>query len=146
MNKYVYFELNDWAAGQDYPVEEAYDKLCCWQDDPNDPDAIGTAPLLLYDNFLKENQLVVTFSYLDMSMNFCVVAKREWVEEKYPALLTTYQKFICHPYSKDDDIRIGRAPFRKYKESNFNCSYYDLYTGKWHGKIRAEDFKDDLAI
>ena len=85
----VYFELNNWFAGRDYPNAEPFNTWC--DDDMN---------LYLNDeNFVKENGLCVVCSYIDMSVNWCITAPMSFVESNCPDLLsdkTTKVKFITH--------------------------------------------------
>ena len=73
----VYFELNNWFAGRDYPDEEPFTTWC-----GND--------LRLYflnEDWVKENNLCVVAENIDMSVNWCITALKSWVLEKCPKLL-----------------------------------------------------------
>lgn len=74
---------------------------------------------------MRKNKLVIVASNVDMSCNYCVTAKREWVEENYPELLTKYQKFIVN--GDDDDAPYGRfgCPFYEYNEENIGIFYME---------------------
>ena len=151
----VYFEINNWFAGRDYPDDEIF---CKWINDYQFRD----------DEWCKENKLCVMCGAIDMSMNYCVAAPKSWVEEHCPKLLTdeeyeydiitskpkinkgilvklgikdkfeceetrtTYKKkysdFICHPDS-DGDVygHISGWEFPEYKEENFGVTWNDSW-------------------
>lgn len=83
----VYFELNNWFPERDYPDGEPF---LTWMGNDNE------IPFRK-DDWAKENELCVHACFIDMSQNFCIIAKREWVEEHCPDLLTKYTKFIREP-------------------------------------------------
>lgn len=109
----VYFELNNWMAGEHYPDEEPF--LTWLGDDAN---------IIFADNeeWVKENKLCVVFGIIDMSLNFCITATKKWVEENCPRLLTEHTKFLRFP---DEDGNVyGRIDqFLEYKEENFGVTY-----------------------
>ena len=116
MNEIVYFELNNWSAGRDYPNNEPFISWMC--DDLN----------IKFNNeeWVKENKLCVVFDIVDMSFNFCITATKEWVEENCPDLLTKYTEFLRTP-DKYGDIegRFGHE-FLEYNEDNFGIHEVDL--------------------
>lgn len=75
MEKVIYFELNNWFIGRDYPNEEPF---VTWIREDKFSD----------DKWLKENKLVCVKSFVDMSLNFCISASGQWVEENCPKLLS----------------------------------------------------------
>ena len=105
----IYFELNNWFPGQDYPNAEPF--LSWISDDLN--------ITFRSEEWAKNNQLCVVMSLVDMSQNFCVTATKEWVEANCPELLTTYAKFLRFP-DKYGDVygRFGHE-FLKYDKKNF---------------------------
>ena len=86
----VYFELNNWFSGRDYPNEEPFTS---WIDN-----------YTLWDNneWCKQNNLVVLAGNVDMSLDYCITATRDWVMQNCPELLSgktiTYTTII---HSKD---------------------------------------------
>ena len=78
----VYFELNDWFSGRDYPDEEPFST---WIDDKN---------TISNDEWCKENELVVVYGNYDMSLNWLIAAKEDWVRLNCPKLLSD----DSHPY------------------------------------------------
>lgn len=105
----IYFELNNWFSGRDYPDAEPF--LSWMRDDLN---------IKFRDRYwVKENKLVVVESIVDMSSNYCVTATKEWVEKNCPELLTKYTQFIRKP-EEDDELPEGRfgCPFLEYEENN----------------------------
>lgn len=79
MNEIIYFELNNWFSGRDYPNAEPF---TTWMTDAN------LRKYFLNDEWVKENKLIVVTSMVDMSINFCITALREWVEKNCPKLLS----------------------------------------------------------
>lgn len=74
----VYFELNNWFAGEDYPDAEPFLTWC--GDDIN---------LYFCDKeFVKKNNLCVVVQYIDMSVNWCITAPKSFVLENCPKLLS----------------------------------------------------------
>lgn len=83
----VYFELNNWFAGRDYPDAQPF---LMWMNE--------CVPIkFLQQGWVERNKLVVSVTYIDMSVNFCITAPREWVKENCPELLTKYSQFIVTP-------------------------------------------------
>lgn len=110
----IYFELNNWACGRDYPDAEPF---LCWMLDDEDQKFED-------EDWVKENKLVVVESYVDMSMNYCVSATKEWVDLNCPELLTKYTQFIRHS-DEPDELPQGRfgCPFLEYNVNNFGCHF-----------------------
>ena len=79
MSDIVYFEVNNWFAGRDYPNDEPFKT---WMKDDNLHD------YFLNKEWVKKNKLVVAVCNVDMSLNLCVAAPKEWVEENCPKLLS----------------------------------------------------------
>lgn len=105
----VYFELNNWFAGRDYPNAEPF--LSWMKDDLNQK--------FRDEEWIKENKLVVVESLVDMSMNFCITATKEWVENNCPELLYTYENFVRKPEDGEDvPYGIFGCPFLEYEEEN----------------------------
>lgn len=78
MEDVVYFELNNWFSGRDYPNAEPFLTWC-----KND--------LNLYfsnDEFVKQNRLCVVMQNIDMSVNWCITAPKSFVLENCPKLLS----------------------------------------------------------
>lgn len=71
----VYFELNNWFGGRDYPDVEPFSTWISTRKF-SDPD------------WCKENKLAVKFGNIDMSEHYCISASREWVEKNCPDLLS----------------------------------------------------------
>lgn len=112
----VYFELNNWTPGEDYPAEEPF---LTW---------IGNDLNIYFgnENWVKENRLCVVHSKVDMSENFCITATKEWVEANCPRLLTKYTRFLRYP--NEDGYVLGQFDneFLKYSEENIGIEYvYD---------------------
>ena len=87
----IYFELNNWFAGRDYPNAEPF---ITWMRENKFSDR----------EWIKENKLVVVKSYVDMSFNFCVSATRELVQKNCPKLLTyDSEKYTIIRHSRGED-------------------------------------------
>ena len=84
---FVFFELNNWFPGEHYPDAEPF---VSW---------MGNDLNLKFGNdaWVKENRLFVRAQIVDMSVDFCIVAERKWVEENCPELLTKYAEFLRFP-------------------------------------------------
>ena len=113
----VYFELNNWTPGIEYPNEEPF--LSWMRNDLN---------IRLNDEeWVKKNKLCVVREVIDMSINFCITAKREWIINNCPRLLSKHTEFLRH---KDKyGIVCGRfgTDFLKYKEENIGIRDAEEY-------------------
>ena len=151
----VYFEINNWFAGRDYPDDEIFSK---WINDYQFRD----------DEWCKENKLCVMCGAIDLSINYCVAAPKYWVEEHCPKLLTDdectyktitvhwddkgnqicdtheytkrYSDFLCHP-DKDGYVyaNISGWEFPEYKEENFGVTWND----SWWGDSDEDEEEDE---
>lgn len=93
-NNVVYFEINNWFSGRDYPNAEPFLTWICENKFSN-------------DEWLKENKLVCVKSYVDMSQNFCVTASLDWVEKNCPKLISgEYENYtiISHSFKDGKEI------------------------------------------
>lgn len=128
MNDIVYFELNNWFSGRDYPNAEPF--LSWLKNDLN----------LAFENeeWVKENQLCVLADVIDMSINFCISAKKEWVEKNCPELLTKYTDFLR--YQDEDHVVYGRFGhvFLTYKEENIGVFWEDEMEDIVHERFKNE--------
>lgn len=111
-NNVVYFEFNNWCAGENYPAEEPF--LTWMRNDFN--------ICFNNENWVKENKLCVVRSLVDMSSNFCITATREWVETNCPELLTKHTKFLRYP--DEDGCTEGQFgnEFLDYSEENIGIT------------------------
>lgn len=109
----VYFELNNWSCGRDYPDAEPF--ISWMSDDLNQ--------YFKNEDWVKLNKLVVVESLVDMSINYCITATKEWVRRHCPDLLTKYTQFLR--YSADGDAPQGMwgCPFLRYKTNNIGCHF-----------------------
>ena len=155
MEEIVYFEINNWFAGKDYPNDEIFYK---WIKDYQ----------FRNDEWCKQNKLCVMCGAIDMSMNYCVAAPKSWVLENCPKLLTDeeyeykiitsgwdketgkvketvkthkkkYSDFLCQP-DKYGDVYGHIADdwcFPEYKEENFGVTWNDSWWGD------SDDEEDD---
>lgn len=144
-NEIVYFELNNWFAGRDYPDAEPF--LSWMSDDLN----------LRFSNeeWVKENNLCVVVSNVDMSTNYCITAPKEFVLKNCPDLLSDksytykisssskdgvkvteyteyFKNFVCVPDEDCDlpDSRFG-IPFLEWSPENVGKHYWDYDEQTW---------------
>lgn len=143
----VYFSVNNWFSGRDYPPTENFKK---WLG--NDLNQT-----FRNDEWAKENKLCIYYGCIDMSFNYTVAAPREWIEKNCPELLTddeyTYYTIIHKPEKKllggykyvdvreehkkkysdfvdkpdengDVEDRFG-WPYLEYKPENFGVHWYE---------------------
>ncbi len=137
----VYFELNNWMPGEHYPNEEPF---LTWL--KNDFDLY-----FLNHDWVEKNELCVVASHVDMSVNFCITAKREWVEENCPRLLTEYTQFLRKPDEDDEDgIVYGQFghEFLPYEECYIGISFAtdedeDIFWGDEDEEYEDEEYEDE---
>ena len=112
----IYFSVNNWDCGINYPDTEIFRK---WLGEDEDQ-------YFMNDEWCKENKLCVYCGIIDMSFNYTVSAPKEWVEKNCPELLTNYSDFIFLP--KEGEIKpeydSWHQPFLDYCEENFGCNFY----------------------
>ena len=103
----VFFELNNWACGEDYPNDEPFLE---WF-------ASDFKIKFMDEQWVIDNGLIVIASNVDMSFNFCITAPDGWVEKNCPSLLENpaNHKFLREPF-EDEDVPDGR----------FGCPFYSL--------------------
>lgn len=136
MEDIVYFELNNWFCGRDYPDAEPF-KSWLNQD---------LHQTLSSDEWAKENKLCIVACMVDMSLNYCITATKDWVLQNCPDLLSDKSsicKFILrcgsenhecadeYPYRQflrfpDENGEVhGRSKFLEYSEENFGVHWVD---------------------
>lgn len=116
-NDIVYFELNNWFAGIDFPNDEPFLGWMC-----------AFVPKFRKKEWVEQERLVVVSSNIDMSQNFCITATKEWVQNNCPKLLTDYKNFLR--FEDEDGYCYGRfgCEFLPYKEENIGVHYdYEDY-------------------
>lgn len=112
----VYFELNNWFRGEHYPDDQPF------------IDWMGNDLHLSFNNedWVTENKLCVVRTIIDMSVNFCVTATRNWVEKNCPKLLIDYTRFLRFPDKYGDAYGKFGDEFLEYEEDNIGIKYvYD---------------------
>ncbi len=117
MKDIVYFEFNNWTCGEDYPADQPY---ISWLGDDLDIKFND-------EKWVKENNLCVIKTIVDMSLNFCITATREWVEENCPSLLTEYKEFLRFP-DEDNEVHsemIYVIKFLEYTDYNIGITNVD---------------------
>ena len=123
MEDIIYFELDNWTCGLDYPNAEPF---TTWMSDS----------VLIFNDDLwcKNNELCVLATIIDMSVCFLISAKRSWVEKHCPKLLTDedcsdkestiatskYSNFVYKPDENGDVYgSISGLCFRNYCKENY---------------------------
>lgn len=115
MEEIVYFEINNWFSGRDYPKDETFSN---W---------INTHQFSRGD-WCKENKLVVLCGNIDMSISYCVAAPKSWILDNCPKLLTDEEyeyKTITSSWDKNNNIISKEHTYTK-KYSDFLC-----YPDEW---------------
>jgi hypothetical protein len=156
-NDVVYFSVNNWFCGRDYPDTRNFRK---WLGDDLNQNFRS-------DEWCKKNKLCVYYGTVDMSQNYTVSAPREWVEKNCPELLTDkeysykictatkdkfkyetikkkYSDFVYTPEEGDelpDNDSLGDMPFREYCEENFGSEYYETHW--WGDDCDDEDNEEE---
>lgn len=145
MEELVYFELDNWFPGRDYPNAEPFTS---WMGDDSHLKFAD-------EQWCKENRLCVLAGFIDMSVCFCITATHSWIEQNCPKLLTDeecgnssiityfdkeqntviqkevyesskYSKFICTPEKKGEVYgRLSGWTFLEYCEENFGIHWYE---------------------
>ena len=130
----VYFELNNWFPGTNYPDAEPF---VTWCDDEN---------LIFADEeFVKTNRLCVVEQVIDMSVNWCITAPKEFVEKFCPKLLSdetivtkfedgrgnvrtethSYREYLRFPNEDGKIIGDFGAEFLEWSENNIGIHYIE---------------------
>ena len=65
---------------------------------------------------LIENKIIVVETIIDMSLNYCVTAPKEWVEKNCPCILNS--KFIRKPDKNNEVFGRFGCPFKPYTKEN----------------------------
>lgn len=113
----IYFHLNNWMPGKDYPNKEPF---LTWMHDFKMIKYLGN------DEWCKENKICVLMYPVDMSTSFCITATKEWVEKNCPSILDEDKQFQVSP-DEDGDYIAPLADetlyFLEYSENNFGLAY-----------------------
>lgn len=118
----IYIELNNWVPGEYYPDEEPF---LSWMEPGNDKEY--ELPLFLNEKFVKDNKLCVGFHFVDMSLNFCITAKKDFIDKMCPRILNDeFKKFIRNPEIDGNVYGNWGCKFLNYKEENIGIHFYDL--------------------
>ena len=133
MDDIVYFEVDNWFAGRDYPEAEPF---LSWM-------ANDLSLQLKNDEWVKENKLVVACCFVDMSQAFAVSAPRKWVEKICPVILEDQnKKFVFHP--DENGKVVGKfLEFMEYNEENIGVHWLDDYEFlDDYDAFRFEDYEE----
>ena len=113
----VYFHINNWMPGKDYPNKEPF---ITWMNDFKLVKYLGS------DEWCKQNKICVLMYPVDMSTSFCVTATKDWVEKHCPSILDEDKQFQVEP-DEDGDYIAPLADeilyFLEYSENNFGVAF-----------------------
>lgn len=120
MEEIIYFEINNWFAGRDYPYEDPFKQ---WVKDAKFEDV----------EWCKNNKLCVKYGNVDMSVSWCVGATRSWVMENCPNLLSDgeYTYDLIHCGSDGSEVR--KSYPRKYSDFLCHCDEDGTYYSRIDG-------------
>lgn len=116
----VYFELNNWFCGRDYPDAQPF--IDWLNNDLNQR--------FRDEAWVKANELVVVFDVIDMSQNYCITAKRSWVEANCPTLLTAHREFLRFAEG-DEEVPEGRCGARFLPYTAANIGLHEGVVNYW---------------
>ena len=126
----VYFELNDWFAGEDYPCAEPFLTWC------------GNDRNLYFcnENFVKENKLCVVQQVIDMSINWCITAPKSFVLKYCPKLLsdeTTSTKFVrtCNGVSTEYEKTFPYSHYLRFPDEDADADECGIVYGRFGTKF-----------
>ncbi len=131
MEEIIYFELDNWFPGRDYPNAEPF---ISWMGDD--------LKLKFTDKqWCKENKLCVQAGLIDMSVCFCITATRSWIEQNCPKLLTDEEcgasSIITH-FDKEQNKTVEKEVYQSSKYSKFICTPKE--TGEVYGRLSGWKF------
>ncbi len=131
MKDIIYFSVNNWSCGKDYPNTKKFKE---W---------LGDDLNLSFnsDSWAKENKLCIYSGCIDMSTNFTVSAPKEWVLDNCPEIIDSEFQYLPEPGEDMPDCDRFDMPFREYTEDNFGSEYYE--TGWWDYNEEEYDEEDN---
>ena len=144
MEEIVYFELNNWFGGEDYPPCEP---IASWVHEYR----------FNKDEWCKENKLCVLAGNIDMSQNWCIAAPIEWIEKNLPKILTDeeYTYYILSYFAgatKKVEHRKKYSDFRRFPdeygdvEGRFGWSFPEYAEENIGVRWRNEDGSPDEDV
>lgn len=122
MEEIVYFELNHWSDKYYPPVEPFISWMSDYYETPEEEEKSWVRNSDIMDQWYKDNQLCVVLSFVDMSLNFCVTARKSWVKENCPKLFE-YPQFLRQPDEYGDVEGYFGGHFVEWSENNFGLWY-----------------------
>lgn len=108
----IYFELNNWSCGKDYPNRRPFKD---WMQ--------RILPIFRNESWVKENKLCVVACIVDCSQNFCITATKEWVDKNCPELLTKFRQFLREPNKYGNVEGQFGHPFLEYEDYNIGITW-----------------------
>ena len=125
----IYLEFNNWFGGRDYPEIPNIEEWVGACDCP------GHNSPLFNDEWCKEQKICVKVGYIDMSVNFCITATREWVEKNCPECLTddTYTVDYHWQRGNEEGIKTETYSFNRFRVEAEDDEYDTAYGRfNWH--------------
>ena len=148
MEEIIYFELNNWGCGSDYPDAEPF---IGWMSDYYETPAEERNSWIAWgsdemNQQFKEWGICVVVTTIDMSINFCITAPRSWIEKYCPELLTKYTKFIRKPNKYGDVYGKFTTHFVDYSKENIGL-WYDIEAndggGYYYQLVKYDEWEDN---
>lgn len=150
MKEIVYIDVNNWTCGEDYPNKEPF---LTWMT-PNYDNPRNIIYKFEDDNWCKENKLVVVCTLLDMSLNFNIIATREWIERNCPYIIGSRFDYTDklergslwdEPVNKlEKDLYLGFwGHFLPYREENYGV-WYEMTDARKHWKFIKDKEHQDI--
>ena len=165
MEEIIYFSVNNWFCGRDFPPTKNFKK---WLgDDLNQT--------FRNDKWAKENKLCIYYGVIDMSQNYTIAAPRSWVEKNCPELLTDDEyTYIVRQSDPKESVKQGKTvwvdiehkgkysdfvdrpdedgyvearfgwPYLEYCEDNFGAHWYSEYEDYEYDEEDDEEDDEEL--
>ena len=126
----VYFSVNNWGSDL-YPQGKTFHEWM--KDDLN--------LQLSNEQWAIDNELCIVCEFIDMSDNFCVAAKRSWVEQHCPEVLGTKFEYKGKNGERPEEGMFG-TPFPEYCKENFGVHFfYDP-----EDDVEEDDEENDVVL
>lgn len=150
MSEIIYIDVDNWTCGEDYPDKEPF--LTWMTPDYDNPEDI------IYkfedDKWCKENKLVVVCTLLDMSLNFNIIAPKEWIEKTCPYIIDSQWDYtkskkrgsIWHDPVNETEASLYRGMeghFLPYRKENYGI-WYEMTDAREHWKFVKDREHQDI--
>lgn len=146
----IYFSVDDWSCGEDYPDKEPF--ITWFTSNYENPNHITYK--FEDDKWCKENKLVVVCTLLDLSLNFNIIAAKEWIERNCPYIIGSRFDYTDklergslwdEPVNKlEKDLYLGFwGHFLPYREENYGV-WYEMTDARKHWKFVKDRKHQDI--